>query len=220
MHLLVRRAFRSVPERIDLGETPQSYGKSGRADITVEEPASQAKIRGILSVEGPFTATVDSTTIQGAEVFILAVSVKPNLPIGPAYGRVTMTTTKDDGSGEGAPFYVPLSAQIAPEVVVRPALFPLKSAKSGEDLVARAELAALVPGERVHVKGTSAKGVGAESLKIECTPTAPDEQGRATQWQVVVSAPPNAKEKAFAGTVTIELDHPRVPKIDVSYSAR
>jgi hypothetical protein len=218
MHLVVRRSFRSVPDRIELSESPRSAGKSGRADITVEEAKSQAQIRGIASIEGPFDATVDPTTVSGVEVWILVATPKPDLPLGPARGRVTLATTRDDGTGEGPPFSVSLSAQITEDVVLHPAVLTLKRPKPDEALSARTELEALIPGQRVKVLGTKVEGLGAEALHVELAPTDPDVHGRASLWEIRLRAAPDTQVPTFAGHLTIELDHPRVPKLEVRYS--
>jgi len=63
------------------------------------------------------------------------------------------------------------------------------------------------------------KGAGAEALKVESTPNQPDGQGRASTWRIVLRALPESKTTTFSGTVTIDLDHPRVPKLEASYVA-
>jgi hypothetical protein len=224
MHLVVRRTFRSVPDRIDLGESPQSSPKSGRADLTPELATARARIRAIEKIEGPFDATVDKTEINGVDLWVLAASPKPELPIGPVHGRVTLSTTRDDGTGEGLPFSVPLSAQIARDVVVRPFLFALRSSspaddsKPSETLSAEAELAALIPGERVLVRSVSAKGSGADALRFESSAVQPEASGRSANWRIVVRAPASLAAKEAGGIVAIELDHPRVPRIEVPYT--
>lgn len=219
MHLLVRRAFRSVPDRIELGESPRSSGKSGRADITVEDRTSSARIRAVESIEGPFEATVDATTVSGIELWILVVTPKPDLPLGPVRGRVALSTTRDDGTGDGPPFLVSVSAQITADVVLHPPLFALKSSRTGPEFGALVELAALVPGQRVKVRGTKLEGVGADVLRVECTPVDADDQGRASTWRIALQAPPDSKGQTFSGKVTIELDHPGLPKLEAPYMA-
>jgi hypothetical protein len=218
MHLVVRRTFRSVPDRIELGESPQSNGKSGRADITPELHTSHARIRAIEKIDGPFEATVDATSVSGVEVWILVATAKNDLPIGPANGRITMSTTRDDGTGEGPPFSVPVSAQITADVVLHPMLFALKGTKQDPELKAEVELVALVPGERVAVRKATAKGTGSDALKLDWTAQDPDERGRSSKWTIALRTRPEAKVLAFSGTISIELDHPRVAKIDVPYS--
>lgn len=219
MHLLVLRTFRAVPDRIDLGETPQSGGKSARTDVSVEDAKSTARIRGIEKVEGPFDATVDATTIQGVDVWILVVTCKPGLPLGPVNGRVTLSTSRDGGEREGLPFSVPVSAQIARDVVLHPSLFALHADARGEGALARADLVALVPGERIRVLAASARGASAEALSVGFDPVDPDDAGRASSWRIILRTTRSLQDALFSGTVAITLDHPRVPTIEAPYSA-
>jgi hypothetical protein len=225
MHLVVRRTFRSAPDRIDLGESPRSLAKSGRADITPDLGTSRARIVAVEKIDGPFEASVDTTTVNDVEVAILSVTPRADLPIGPVHGSVTLSTTRDDGTGAGLPFKVPVSAQITADVVVHPALFALHAAPHtdgaarDESLTAEIELVALVPGERVNVRSTKATGSGAELVRVETTPENPDQHGRASVWKILLRAPEHSDPAHFGGSVTIELDHPRVPRIDVPYTA-
>jgi hypothetical protein len=226
MHLVVRRTFRAVPDRIDIGESPQSLGKSGRTDITPALRTSNAKIRAIEKIDGPFEATIDATTVESDEVWILVATPRAGLPIGPANGRITLSTTSDDGTGQGLPFSVPVSAQITSDVVLHPALFALRTPPAASDSaralgsIAEVELVDLVPGERVIVRSATASGAGAELVHVEATPKDPDDRGRATSWTIRAHGPAGLDPEHVAGSITIELDHPRVPRLVAPYSVQ
>ena len=80
---------------------------------------------------------------------------------------------------------------------------------------------ALIPGERVLVRGTTIETLppgAAREITVEASPVDPGEDGRAARWRVVLRVGPGLAEAAFSGTLTIETDHPRVPSIRVPFS--
>ncbi|MFN0006917.1 MAG: DUF1573 domain-containing protein [Planctomycetota bacterium] len=221
MHLVVERLMRAVPGAIALGPTPQSAGASGRADVVNDVPGSSTRVKGIASIEGPFTATVDETEIAGVPVWIVVATAKPNLPIGPAHGKIMLSVTGEDGTGEGAPFSIPVSAQISPELVVRPPVLAFGTIAKGTAARVVAELVSLIPGERVlvtsHEIRTEPPGA-ARWIASEATPVDPEDEGSATRWTIVLQSWPKLEEPLFSGTLVLRTDHPHVGEIRVPFS--
>ena len=221
LHLVVERLMRAVPAAIELGQTPQSAGKSGRADVTAELPPSPARVLGIESVTGPFTATVDEIHNAGEAVWILVANVNPGLPIGPVAGKIVLSVTQPDGTGVGRPFTVPVSAQIAPDVVLRPPVLMLGAIARGTSASAEGLLVALVPGERIRVEKATieVEPPAAQGwIRVEANPVDPDASGRAEAWTVVLRTSGDLAEPAFGGTIVIATDHPRVQEVRAAFS--
>lgn len=221
LYLVVERVMRAVPGTIELGQTPQGAGRSGRTDVSSDVPGSQARVRGIESIEGPFTATVDEAEIAGAPVWIVVATAKGDLPIGPVSGKVILSVTGEDGTGAGAPFAIPVSAQISPEIVLRPPVLAFGTIAKGTAARVEAELVTLVPGERVKVTGfevrTTPEGA-ARWIASEATPVDPVEDGSATKWVVVLQSWPKLEEPLFSGTIVLRTDHPKVSEIRAPFS--
>jgi hypothetical protein len=221
IHVLVERTMRAVPGEIDLGQMPQSAGKSGRSDVSTELAGARTRVTGLESVEGPFTATVDETSVRGEPVWVVVATAKPGLALGPVSGRVVLGTTGEDGSGKGPPFLLTVRAQVSPDVVARPPVCLFGAIERAKGASREVELAALVPGERVRVLGTRIESVpeaAARDVSAEAAPVEPADDGRAAVWKVVVRAGSGIADAAFSGTITIALDHPRVPEIRVPFS--
>jgi hypothetical protein len=221
LHLVVERQFRAVPAAIELGQTPQGFGKSGRTDVTIDLPGSRAEVTGIEKVEGPFEATVDATDIAGAPVWIVVATAKAGLPIGPVSGKVVLGVTGEDGTGVGTSFWIPVTAQIAPEVVLRPPALFFGAIEKGTAARVEAQLVALVPGERVHVTNfrvTTVPESAARWIAAEATPVDPVQDGSATTWMIVLQSWPKLEDPAFSGTIVLETDHPVVKEIRAPFS--
>ena len=221
LHVVVARAMLSVPPAIDLGQTPQSAGKSGRADVAADDLRTRYRILGIESIEGPFTATLDETEVAGVPTWIVVASAKPGLPLGPVSGRVVLSVSGEGGEGKSPPFRIPLSAQILPDVVLRPPVLLFGAIERAKGAEVGGELVALVPGERVRVARTQVSATPAEvaaAITAEAEPIEPGEDGRAASWRVRLRASESIAATAFSGTLVLELDHPRVPEIRVPFS--
>jgi hypothetical protein len=220
IHLKVERVMRAVPAEIEVGQAPQSAGKSGRTIVTVDLPGSRARVLGIESVEGPYTATVDETEMAGVKAWIVVASVNPGLPVGPVSGRVSLSVSGDDGTGVGLPFQMTARAQISPDVVLRPPVFLFGAFERGKSAKIEGELVALVPGERVRVTGTQVSGISesaAREITVEAAPIEPGDDGRAEKWKVVMRTSEKLADAAFSGTLVVALDHPRVSEIRVAF---
>jgi len=218
LHLVVERHFNAAPARVQLFDAPQSGGRSAEVSVARASPALAARVLGVESVEGPFTATVDETEVLGRPVWVLVVAPEPGLPVGPALGEVRLRTTGADGEGTGAPVVVPVSAQIVPDVALRPPLFLLGARPVGASPALEATLEALVPGERFRVLRVEARGVASEALALEWSPLDADAQGAAARWRIAVAPTAALTAPEFAGRIVIETDHPRHGVIDVPYS--
>ena len=221
LHLVVERVMRAVPSMIALGQSPQGVPRSGRTDVTRDLPGSQARVTGIASIEGPFTATLDETEIAGMPVWIVVATAKEGLPIGPASGKVFLAVTGEDGRGEGATFSIPVSAQISPEVVLRPPVLAFGTIAKGTAARVEAELVTLVPGERVKVTAfemsTTPEGA-AKWIAVEATPVDPVEDGSATKWTIVLQSWPKLEDPLFSGTIVLRTDHPKVREVRAPFT--
>ena len=220
-HLLVARAMIAVPAAIDLGPTPRSAGKSGRADVMPDDLKTSYRVLGVETVEGPFTATLDATTVANVPTWIVVASAKPGLPFGPVSGAVYLTVSGEGGDGTSPSFKIPVSAQIVEDVVARPPVLSFGAIARGTAAEAAGEIVALVPGERVRVTGTKVVAQPesvAAILHAEMEPVAPDADGRATSWKVRLHIDASLAEPQMSGTLVIALDHPIVAAVRVPFS--
>ena len=221
MHLVVARAMLAVPKAIDLGLVPQSAGKSGRSDVMPDDVKAKDRILGVESVDGPFTATVDETVVADVPTWIVVVATKPNLELGPVSGAVHLSVSGEDGTGAGPSFKLPVSGQIAPDVVARPGVLAFGAIPRGQPAEVDAEIAALIPGELVRVTGTkvvTTPETAAAAIAAEAEAVAPADGGSSATWKLRLRASEALAEPQFSGTVVLELDHPRVREIRVPFS--
>jgi hypothetical protein len=221
MHLVVARAMLSVPSAIELGQTPQSIGKSGRADVMVDLLSTKYRVLGIESIEGPFTATVDETVVANVPTWIVVAAAKPGLQLGPTTGVVFLSVSGEDGTGTSPPFKLPVSAQISPDVVARPPVLAFGTIARGKPAEVDADVVALVPGETVRVTGTKVSTIpagAAAAITAEAVAPEPGDDGRASTWRIRLVASEALSEAEFSGMLVIETDHPRVPEVRVPFS--
>lgn len=218
LHLIVVLAFRAVPSKLDLGEVPQSVGKSARTDISVCVRGNPSQIRAIASVEGTFTADLQESKIGGERVWILTATAPPGLALGPARGSVVLTTTGLDGTGDGAAFTVPILAQIVTDIVVHPGVLQFQNLDRARGGRAEAEVLALVPGARVRVLASHLEGEASDDLVLEVVPVDPGDDQRAKRHAIRLSSKPSLSAAAFHGTLVLELDDPATPRITIPYA--
>ena len=218
-HLVVVRAFRAVPPKVDLGLTPQSFGKSGRTDITTDVRGNGARIGKIDSIAGPFTAELEEKIIAGETVWILSASALPGQNLGPVQGEIALTSTKADGTA-GQVFTVPVLAQITTDVVVHPGVFQLGQIERGKASTLEGELSTLVPGETVKILSSKIVGQASEHLSFESKALNPDDSGRATRWAFALNVDDKLAEPTFGGVVEITLDSKTTPVLTVTYAGR
>lgn len=218
LHLKVVKAFRAVPAKLEFGLVPQSAGKSARTDVSTCVKGDGSKIVAITAVEGTFTAEVQEAVVRDETYWILVATAPPGLPIGPQRGSVTLSTTTADGTGVGAPFTVPILAQIAPDVVVSPGVLQLSNVDHEKGATLHAELLALVPGAKLKVLGTRLEGDASADLELVVTPDLPDEDGRAQRHQIEFRSKPSLRAANFRGTAIFETDDARMPRISVPYA--
>ncbi|MBK7876716.1 MAG: DUF1573 domain-containing protein [Planctomycetes bacterium] len=224
LHVIVERAFRSVPAVIDLGEIPQSAGKARRADVSTESVEDTSRVVSIASVEGPFVATIDPTDLQGRAFWIVVAEAQKGLPLGPVRGKLVLATTRADGTTPGAPFELPITGQVVPDVVAHPALFAFGAFERDALKEVSIDLDALVPGERIAFLGAEAKGTGANKLAFDRMPIEPGapealahDAANAPKWKITLKTTSDFPLGPFSGTLEIKTDHPRVPSIVVPF---
>lgn len=221
LHVVVARAMLSVPAAVDLGQVPQSVGKSGRSDVMPDDVKAKYRILGVESVDGPFAATVDETVVAEVPTWIVVVSTKPNLELGPVSGAVHLSVSGEDGTGTGPSFKLPVSGQIAPDVVARPPVLGFGAIERGKAAEVGCEIVALVPGELVRVTGTKVVATPesvASAIVADAEPVAPGDGGSASTWRIRLRASEALAEPQFSGTIVLELDHPRVREVRVPFS--
>jgi hypothetical protein len=218
-HLVVVRAFRAVPPKVDLGLTPESFGKSGRTDITTDVRGNGARIGKIDAITGPFTAEIEEKTIAGESVWILSVSALPGQSLGPIQGEIALTSTKADGT-PGQVFTVPVLAQITTDVVVHPGVFQLGQIERGKASTLEGELSTLVPGETVKILSSKIVGQASEHMSFDTKALNPDDSGRAARWAFALNVDEKLAEPSFGGVVEITLDSKTTPVLTVTYAGR
>ena len=218
LHLKVIRAFRAVPTKLELGATPQSAGKSARTDISVCVKGDLSLITGITSVEGSFTAELQESFANGEKVWILTATAPPGLPLGPVKGKVTLSTSRADGTGVGSAFSVPILAQIVGDIVVNPGVLQLTNVDRAQGGEMRAELLVLVPGGKIRVTAARLEGSGEGDLELVANPVDPDDEGRARVHAIVLRAKAGLKAAEFHGSAVFETDDPHMPRVTVPYA--
>lgn len=216
LHVLVKRAFRAAPTEAVLKDVPQSAGKSVRIDVSTENANDGSKIRGIEVVEGPFHAELTETEVGSENLWVLVVSADPGSNLGPHSGKVVLGTTNDDGTGVGQNFEVHVRAVVVEDCVIDPRVLAITREK---DAVMTANVIALVPGAVVGVKRVRFEGGASSVLRAEPQPDAPDTDGRASKWRLVIRAEGELPGEAFSGRMVVELDDPALPFIEVPYAA-
>lgn len=218
LHLVVERIFRAVPLVADLGRIPQHAGKSLRSDVSTESPRSPAKITGVASIEGPFTATADATHIGEEPLWIVVVNAPPGLPLGPVRGKVRLASTSADGSGTGPPFDLEVRGTVVEDVVASPGVLAFGSYPVGTLRTCKIELEALAPEQTFRVGHITVRGDHADKLSLEKRAIAPRENGAARVWEIVLTAPTDVPFGTFAGVVELGTDHADTPTVRVPYS--
>lgn len=218
LHLLVTRPFRAVPAIVELGEIAEHGGKSSRSDVSSEYPGTNAAITGVARVDGPFEASVATTTSVGGETYwMVHVSSVRGTPVGPVDGKIVLSTTDADGK-PGAPFEIPVHGRVVPDVVAHPGLFAFGGFPSGERRSCKVSLDAVAEGERFAFLGAQLDGIGADKIELKREPVGADESGKARAWTIELVTHTDFPYGAFSGTVTIDTDHPLVPKVRVPYT--
>ncbi len=218
IHVVVVRAFRAVPAKVELFDTPQTAGKSARTDITTDVAGNKSRIQKIVSIEGTFTAELQEAQVAGETDWILTVTAPPGLPLGPAKGSVTMTTTNADGKGDGATFTVPILAQIVTDVVIDPLSLAKNDVDGQSGATLDAQVKALVPGARVRVLAVALEGERSSVLRVESTPISPDAEGRAERHALKLIVPPGTPPGVYSGKISVAIDAELQHTVTVPYS--
>lgn len=203
VHIIVERLFRSVPGDVNLGEIPRTVGKDRRADLSTELAGSAARIVGIHSIEGPFTATVDASKIGEEPIWILLVSAKPGQGPGSVRGRVLLSTTDASGQGESGRFEVQVRGQYVEPILLRPAALTIASGSGGS-----ARIECLPPGMKVALLSAVLEGEGAERVELTTRPEDPDDAGRASSFVLDIKPKGGLPAAPLALRARIKLSEP------------
>ncbi len=218
LHLVVKRAFRSVPAEMDLGRVGHLSGKAGRVDCTVEIKGDPARIVAIERIDGPFEATLQETMIAGETVWIVGASAPPGLPRGPISGRVVLRTEAPQGAGQPAPWEVPIFGVVVDDVVSLPPnlSFGLPQGEAptrmGFDLVASMQV------DRFRILEARFEGYAQDEIRLEWTPIDADEAGRAARWRGEATLTSGAAP-ARQGSLVLLLDHPLQQEVLIGLSS-
>lgn len=218
LHIVVERPFRAVPNILELGEIAQSAGKTAHSDVSPESPTQQQRIQRVAKVEGPFEASCDATNVNGVSYWLVNVSTRPGLALGPVHGKLLLATTGADGTGEGEPFEIPIHGTVVLDVTPHPGLFAFGSFPTGKQKSCSITLDAVAAGERFAFLGAELKGTGAERIRLVRTPKDADEQGRASSWTIELTAMTDFPFGAFGGSVEVRTDHPHAPLVRIPYT--
>lgn len=215
LHVLVKRAFRATPSEAILMDIPHTAGKSVRVNVSTEIAGAKARILGVESVDGPFTAQLSESQVNGETLWVLVVEAAPGLTHGAHTGKIALGTTLDDGTGIGQPFDVTIRGQVVADCIIEPRVLAI--ARDGA--ATSATLIALVPGAKVSVRSVRVEGGATDFLRATATAIDPDDAGRAARWRIEVEPLPDLPPQAFSGRLIAELDDPLLPRIEVPYAA-
>lgn len=218
LHIVVERPFRAVPGIFELGEIARSAGKSAHADVSPESPAQKQRILRVAKVEGPFEASCDATHVNGVDYWLVNVSARPDLPLGPVHGRLLLATSGPDGTGEGEPFEIPIHGTVVLDVTPHPGLFAFGSFPTGKQKSCSVTLDAVAAGERFAFLGAQVNGAGADRIRLVRTAIDADANDRASSWTIELTAMTDFPFGAFSGMVDVQTDHPHAPLVRIPYT--
>ena len=220
LHLVAERAFRSVPGAIAFGEVAQGAGATASSQVNWELGVAAGRVLGIASAPASCRATIDETEIAGRPNWILAVTLPPELPLGPVAGDVVLRISAADGSDQGATLSVPFSGTIVPDLVARPRTLAAGVLAPGDSGRAEVEIVALAGAERFRVLGATADGVGADDVDLAFEPIEPGDDGAASSWRLSLAVPSTLAAPEFGGRVLVRTDHPRVTTLEIPFSGK
>jgi len=219
VHVRVERLFQATPVAIEFDNVPASVGARESARITSFARGSEAAITEIDSVEGPIRASVSRGLLLDTPIWTLLVEVDPGLPLGALVGAVHLAAVDENGEPTDS-FVIDVRGQIVRDIVLDPPALHFIQLGNTASNRAEARLRALVPGSRVRVTGGTLSGPAADRLRFESVAVDPDAVGRSARWRIVLNADPSLAGTSFAGVLTLELDDPMVPTLEVPYSSR
>ena len=209
-HLKVIRDFLCSPALLELGEIPLGTAKQASTSVVNEHVRPDAKILGLERVDGPFVAHVDEEPVGERITWRVTVEAKSDAPPGLARGKVVLNASGPDGTGTGRQFEIPISGQVVPRILARPAA--LRLAKTQD--VAEISVECLVPKEQVELKNVRFEGAGPD-LKVDIEPERKPGMTHSAKWRIVLRVTPEGAGGGYTRIAVIELGDEKIPELRV-----
>jgi len=206
MHLKVDLAFQATPKTINLGRVPISTGARGRSDLITGLPGGLQRVTGVIESSPRLEVGIRQEEKPGGTLWIVDAVLTPPLERGLWKGKIILSATGDDGTGEGRPFEIPVLGNVVDDIIVRPPTLAFTRFSPVDGSTGTAELVALAPGHRTLVTGARLEGELPEGVEVGYEPKKADATGRSASWTITVTVPPSVEAERFVGKVILELD--------------
>ncbi len=220
MHLLVELAFQATPPMLAMKQVPISGGGHTSCDIVRAVRKDQANILEVLESSPGLEVTIDHFESFGVQVWRVSAVLIPPLKRGSWQGEILLRTSGNDGEGEGAPFRIPVTAQITDDIVIQPTPLGFTPFSTTDGAIASARLLALAPGHRVKILDAHIEGELPEGLVLSYEPKQPDGQGRSEQWNLTLTAPASYPPERVVGRLVFDLDDPNMKRVEAPFIFR
>jgi len=225
-HLFVRQRFQVAPASIDLDAIPIGAGKEGKVTIKAMGP-ELSRITGLGPLPEGVVARVEESPLGGPDggVWVLQAGFLPPLERGRIATQITLHTETLTGE-PGMDLTVSLAGTGVDDVTVSPSRLILRPAHQPPGGAApeanpariEAQLVSHLAGHRFMVTGYTITGDAADALHLEAEAYLPALDGTSGQWNLALVAVEKPPLAAFTGTITIELDDPQYPTIEIPYA--
>lgn len=206
MHLKVDLAFQATPRTIDLGRVPISTGARGRSDLITGLPAGLQRVTGVIESSPGLEVGIRQEEKPGGTLWIVDAVLTPPLERGLWKGKIILSATGDDGTGDGRPFEIPVMGNVVDDIIVRPQSLSFTRFSPVKGSTGTAELFTLAPGHRTRIVAARLEGELPEGVEVSYEPKQADATGRCASWTITVTVPPSAEPERFVGKVILDLD--------------
>ena len=225
-HLVVRERFQIAPKSLNLGAIPINAGKEGQVTIKALGP-DLYDIVGLGELPQGVVARLEKSAIGGQDgkIWVLYAGFLAPLDKGRLAAVIPLKTQAPDGT-PGADVEVTMAGSGVDDVTVTPSRLILRPglASSGssdpevKSAQVDAELISHLLGHRFRVTGYSIAGDEADQLRLIATPYLPASDGSSGQWTLTLETRGTPIRAQFTGSITLELDDPQYPQIEIPYA--
>lgn len=217
LHIKGLAPFTLEPDEIRIGNIPRSFGGAGQTTIMTGVRGGKALIVDIVEHSERVEPTLEYLFVNGEHVWTLTVRILENQELGPLTEVVTLSTTDDEGEGEGGRLAVTTWAQVVEDITFEPRLmqFTAFASDAGAELPGR--LHALVPGMRLKILGAKIETEHEGHFDVTLEPVAPHADGSSFEWKVQLSAQPGLPAGRFDGVIKLETDDSQYPEVSVAF---